>query len=82
MAERDDDQGIRDYVQEAQRLTTRGRNMRIATKSRRIGEKSVASGSAVVLMLVSFLIHYHPRPPTLIYGQRAGRGRARRQSCV
>lgn len=54
MAERDDDRGIRDYVQEAQRLTTRGRNMRIATKSKRIGEKSVAAGSAVVLMLVSF----------------------------
>ncbi|KAF7507317.1 hypothetical protein GJ744_010751 [Endocarpon pusillum] len=51
MAERDDDRGIRDYVQEAQRLTTRGRNMRITTKSKRIGEKSIAPGTAVVLML-------------------------------
>lgn len=56
MAERNDDRGIRDYFEEAQRLTTRGRNMRIATKSKRIGEKSIAPGSAIVLMLVSFLI--------------------------
>ena len=52
MAERDDDAGIRDYVLEAQRLTTRGRNMRIATKPKVIGEKTIAPGTAVVLMLV------------------------------
>lgn len=53
MAEKNDDGGIREYVLEAQRLTTRGRNMRIATKPTKIGEKSIAPGSAVILMLVS-----------------------------
>ena len=53
MAASDDDGGIRKYVLEAQRLTTRGRNMRIATKPMKVGEKSIAPGSAVVLMLVS-----------------------------
>ena len=53
MAASDDDEGIRKYILEAQRLTTRGRNMRIATKPTKVGEKSIAPGSAVVLMLVS-----------------------------
>ena len=65
MAESDDDEGIRDYVLEAQRLTTRGRNMRIATKPMRVGEKSITPGSAVVLMLVSLPIPYSPNLATL-----------------
>ena len=56
LAERNDDEGIRDYVLEAQRLTTRGRNMRIATKPKTIGETLIKPGSAVVLMLVSLAI--------------------------
>ena len=53
MAAKNDDGCIRDYVLEAQRLTTRGRNMRIATKPKTVGDKNIAPGTAVVLMLVS-----------------------------
>ena len=59
MAASNDDGGIRKYVLEAQRLTTRGRNMRIATKSVKVGERSIAPGNAVVLMLVNI-----PRSPS------------------
>ena len=81
IAANDDDEGIRKYVLEAQRLTTRGRNMRIATTSTKIGERSITPGSAVVLMLVSIL-HFPSSLMDILTRRCAGRGRARRQSCA
>lgn len=56
LAAKGDDAGIRRYVLEAQRLTTRGRNLRIAMAPAKIGEKQIAPGNAVLMLLVSVSI--------------------------
>jgi hypothetical protein len=54
LAQKGDDAGLRDYVREAQRLTTTQRNVRVAIAPGKLDGKDVQPGNLVVLMLVSF----------------------------
>jgi linoleate 10R-lipoxygenase len=51
LAQKGDDAGLRDYVREAQRLTTTQRNVRVAIAPGKLDGKDVQPGNLVVLML-------------------------------
>lgn len=56
LAHKSDDETLRAYVIEAQRLTTTQRNMRVATKPVELEGRKIQPGNVVVMLLVSYSV--------------------------
>jgi linoleate 10R-lipoxygenase len=52
-AKKGDDKSIRDFVMEAQRMTSTQRTLRIATQATEVEGKSIKAGDLVIALIVS-----------------------------